>query len=304
MLDIVDAQVHLYTEDAAPYPWDKALYADPAQAGMIGRFRARVSHGSTEAMLAEMDAQQVQGALVVSPAIHGYDTSYSVDAYRRHPQRFRVVGRVDSSRDDIEDALSAWGADPAFVGLRLALTATAAIDRFLAGADDRMLAAAERAGLRVCVNAPRRFDLQARIARRFPGLPLIIDHLGLFEIPMLDPAYRDPFAELDGLLELARFEQVAVKLTSIPLLSRERSPHADTWPHLHRVIAAFGPERLMWGSDQTVFEHDYGETVDVIRATDELGPADKELILGASLRRVWGWPLETEGIPARSAGHR
>jgi L-fuconolactonase len=291
-LDIVDAQVHLYTTDADPYPWDQALYEDPAQAGMIRRFQDRLAHGSTEAMLAEMDAQQVQGALVVSPAIHGYDPSYSVDAYRRHPDRFRVVGRVDSGREDIEDALAAWGADPAFVGLRLALTADAAVARFVAGGDDRMLAAAQRAGLRVCINAPGRFDLHARIARRFPDLPLIIDHLGLFEIPMLDPAYPDPFAKLDGLLELAVFDQVAVKFTSIPLLSREPYPHADAWPHLHRVIAAFGPERLMWGSDQTVFEHDYGETVDVIRATDEIGPGDKELILGASLRRVWGWPLE------------
>jgi len=136
-------------------------------------------------------------------------------------------------------------------------------------------------------------DLLTRIARGFPDLPLIIDHLGLFAMAMLDPAYGDTFAKLDGLLELAQYEQVAVKFTSIPLLSREPYPHADVWPHLHRVIAAFGPERLMWGSDQTVFEHDYGETVDVIRATDELGPADKEQILGASLRRVWGWPLRT-----------
>jgi hypothetical protein len=51
-LDIVDAQVHLFTEDAAPYPWDQALYADPALAGMIARFQARAAHGSIEAMLA------------------------------------------------------------------------------------------------------------------------------------------------------------------------------------------------------------------------------------------------------------
>ena len=60
---------------------------------------------------------------MVAPAIHGYDASYSVDAHRRHPDRFRVVGRIDSARDDIDDALAAWGADPAFVGLRLSLTA-------------------------------------------------------------------------------------------------------------------------------------------------------------------------------------
>ena len=105
-----------FIEDAAPYRWDQALYADPALAGMVARFQARVAHGSTEAMRAEMDAQGVQGALVVAPAIHGHEPSYSVDAYRRHPDRFRVVGRVDATRDDIEDALSAWGAHPAFVG--------------------------------------------------------------------------------------------------------------------------------------------------------------------------------------------
>jgi predicted TIM-barrel fold metal-dependent hydrolase len=110
---------------------------------------------------------------------------------------------------------------------------------------------------------------------------------------MLDPDYGDTFAEIDKLLPLAAYENVAVKLTSLTLLSREPYPHADIWPPVHRVIAAFGAERLMWGSDQTVFDHPYGETVDVIRATDEIGPAEKTLILGASLRRVWGWPHET-----------
>jgi predicted TIM-barrel fold metal-dependent hydrolase len=257
---------------------------------MRTRFREHLAQASTEAMLGLMTSEGVNGALVVSPSIYGYDNSYSVGAWERHPDRFRVVGRVDSARPDIEEVLARWGADQAYVGLRINLWAPAAVARFTGGEDDRMLAAAQRCGLRVCVNAPGRFDLTERIARRFPELPLIIDHLGLFEIPMLDPDYGDTFAKLDGLLGLARFEQVAVKLTSLPLLSREPYPHDDVWPHLERVIAAFGPERLMWGSDQTVFDHDYRETVDLIRETDRLGARDKQQILGATLRRVWGWP--------------
>ena len=288
--EIIDAQVHLYAADSARHPWDPAVLADPTLAAMRARFQSHIPHASTEAMLALMDAHHVHGALVVSPSIYGYDNSYSIAAYEQHPDRFRVVGRIDSAREDIEDALAAWGANPAFVGLRLNLWAPATVQRFMAGGEDRMLAAAQSAGLRVCVNAPGRFDLQGRIAREFPELPLIIDHLGLFEMPMLEPDYADPFAKLDGLLGLAPFEHVAVKLTSVPLLSREPYPHRDAWPHLHRVISAFGPERLMWGSDQTVFDHDYGETIDVIRATGELGDGDKEQILGGSLRRVWGWP--------------
>jgi predicted TIM-barrel fold metal-dependent hydrolase len=291
--DIVDAQVHLFTEDGPRYPWDAALYDDPARAGMIARFRERLPHGPTEAMLAEMDAEGVQGALVVSPSIYAGDPSYSVDAWRAHPDRFRVIGLVDAERDDIEDHLASWGEHPGIVGLRLPLGTDEQGERFLAGADDRMLRAAQRAGLGVCVYAPLRFDLRERLARTHPDLQVVIDHVGLLTMAMLDPGYGDTFAEVDRLLPLAAYENVAVKLTSLTLLSREPYPHADVWPAVHAVIEAFGPARLMWGSDQTVFDHPYDEAIDVIRATEEIGPAEKELILGASLRRIWGWPRET-----------
>jgi L-fuconolactonase len=289
-LDIVDAQVHLFTQDSPRHPWDRSLFDDPARAGMLARFRERLAHGPAAAMLAEMDAEGVSGALVVSPSIYGHDPGYSVEAWRAHPDRFRVVGLVDADRDDIEDHLASWGEHPGIVGLRLPLGTDEQGARFLAGADDRMLRAAQRAGLRVCVYAPLRFDLQERLARTHPDLPIVIDHVGLFAMAMLDPDYGDTFAEVGRLLPLAAHENVSVKLTSLTLLSREPYPHADIWPSVHAVIAAFGPERLMWGSDQTVFDHPYGETVDVIRATDELGPAEKALILGGSLRRIWGWP--------------
>jgi predicted TIM-barrel fold metal-dependent hydrolase len=289
--DIVDAQVHLFAENSDRYPWDPAVLADPSLAAMRERFAARAPGASPEAMLALMDAHGVQGALVVAPAIYGDDLRYSRDAHAAHPDRFRVVGRVDPARDDVDELLTELGADPAYVGIRVNLWAPAAVERFLAGGDDRLLRGTQRAGLRVCVNAPGRFDLLQRIARTFPDLPLIVDHVGLFSVAMLDPDYGDTFAGLDGLLALAAYEQVSVKLTSLPLLSRAPYPHVDVWPHVHRVIAAFGPQRLMWGSDQTVFDHDYGETIDVIRATDELGAADKAEILGGSLRRIWGWPV-------------
>lgn len=291
MHEIVDAQVHLFTEPSERYPWDPPVLADPSLAAMRERFIAHAPGASPEAMLALMDAQGVQGALVVAPAIYGDDLRYSRDAYAAHPDRFRVVGRVDSASPDVEDAVAQLGTDPGVVGIRLNLWAPAAAERLLAGGDDRLLRGAAKAGLRVCVNAPGRFDLVDRIARTHAGLPLIVDHVGLFHVGMLDPDYGDTFTGLDGLLALAGYEHVSVKLTSLPLLSREPYPHADIWPHVHRVIEAFGPERLMWGSDQTVFDHDYGETVDVIRATDELSASEKVMILGASLRRIWGWPI-------------
>jgi L-fuconolactonase len=292
-LEILDAQVHLFAPPSGEYPWDPAVLADPSLEAMRARYHAHFADATPEAMLAAMDANGVTGALVVSPSVYGYDSAYSVAAYQQHPDRFRVIGRIDPERSDVEDVIASWKADPAFVGFRVNLWAKPAIDAFLAGREDRMLAGAERFGLPVCVNAPGRFDLLDRIAQRFPDLPLVVDHLGLFQMGMLSPDYGDTFVGLDGLLALAAYEQVSVKFTSIPLLSREPYPHSDAWPHLHRVIEAFGPKRLMWGSDHTVFEHEYGENIDVIRATTELGDDDKRQILGETLRSVWGWPKGT-----------
>ncbi len=266
------------------------MLREPLYEGMRGRFKA--ASATPAEVLATLDEHGVHGALVVTPGIYGVDNSYSTDAHRLAPDRFRVVGLLDSSGDDVEDVVSAFAADPAYVGLRLSLWAAQARARFDAGMDDRVLAAAQRAGLCVCVNAPGQFDVFERIARDFPELQLVVDHFGLFAIPMLDPAVRDTFALIDGLFPLADYENVAVKVTSMPLLSRQGYPYRDGWPHLLAVIEAFGVERLMWGSDAFVFDHPYGEAIGYLRESDELGAHEKEMLLGGALRRVWKWPRE------------
>jgi L-fuconolactonase len=179
--------------------------------------------------------------------------------------------------------------------MRLSLWADDAAERFEAGADDRLLAAAQREGLCVCVNAPGRFSVFERIAREFPELRVVIDHFGLFSVSMLDPGVRDTFGGIGGLFPLASYENVAVKITSLPLLSREEYPFRDGWPHLLAVIEAFGVERLMWGSDAFVFDHPYGETLGYLQESDELGGYEKQMLLGGALRRVWNWPSESNG---------
>ena len=90
------------------------------------------------------------------------------------------------------------------------------------------------------------------------------------------------------------------------LLSREPYPHRDLWPRLHPVIEAFGPERLMWGSDYTRLRMGVGTTdrgpreewgglysdaVNYLRDTSELSEADKATIFAGTIRRVLEWPL-------------
>jgi L-fuconolactonase len=70
------------------------------------------------------------------------------------------------------------------------------------------------------------------------------------------------------------------------------------------VVDAFGPQRLMWGSDFTRLRwipvvgglapreqwHYYSDSVGYLRDTTELSASDKELIFGGTIRRVLRWP--------------
>ena len=54
---------------------------------------------------------------------------------------------------------------------------------------------------------------------------------------------------LSNVLNLARYPRVYVKLTPQAHKSELPYPHEDTFPTFRRLYDAFGPERLMWGTN-------------------------------------------------------
>jgi hypothetical protein len=78
----------------------------------------------------------------------------------------------------------------------------------------------------------------------------------------------------------------------------------------HQLIDAFGPERLLWGSDvhrvtgrvwqpplhvAGFADVNYAELLGYLLHTDELGEDDKETILGVAARSWFDWPRELAG---------
>ena len=59
----------------------------------------------------------------------------------------------------------------------------------------------------------------------------------------------DQPAELKKLLALARHDRVFVKLSHLWSLSRKAYPYRDTHAMVRKIYDAFGPKRLMWGTD-------------------------------------------------------
>ena len=89
---------------------------------------------------------------------------------------------------------------------------------------------------------------------------------------------------------LDRFEPVV--RAGAPTLSKESYPFADVWPALHRVLDAFGLDRVMWGTDFTrVLEVlTYADDVNYVLESSELSDSDRERFMGGTLRTIYGWP--------------
>ena len=84
---------------------------------------------------------------------------------------------------------------------------------------------------------------------------------------------------------------VLIKVSSAPNYSDDPYPYADIHPQLKRIYEAWGPRRMMWGSDITRQRGSYRDSVRLFsEALNFLEPADREWILGRTLAEVLRWP--------------
>lgn len=95
---------------------------------------------------------------------------------------------------------------------------------------------------------PRHLEDVPELARRHPGLTLVIDHLAK------PPLGREQMSEWrDQLLAAAQYPNVYAKVSGLntKLASRDWTP-ADLEPAIETGLLAFGPQRLVFGSDWPV----------------------------------------------------
>jgi len=126
--------------------------------------------------------------------------------------------------------------------------ATARSDAFRTGA-----AALVAHGLRfdACVRAHQLPDV-SDLAAAVPALPIVLDHLGKPSIGTAADPLRPAAAWLSDLQELAAHPQVSVKLSGLPAEAGGSWSPAQVAPFLDAAAEAFGPDRLLWGSDWPV----------------------------------------------------
>lgn len=236
-MPVIDAQLHVFEANSGDRPWTGA-----------GSPLAEATGARTVEL---MDAAGVDSAIIVSPWLNYLaDASYAFETAARHPGRFVVVAPVDPGRRDQAAFVEECAANPSLVGLRLMLWSPAEREKLSDGGYNELLGELEPRGIPLCVALGPSAADASLIAERHPGLTVVIDHLGLGSSPV-PPAPEHPFDRLGEILALAALPNIAVKATGMPALSHEAHPYTDIHDHLHRVLGAYGPQRVMWGTDWT-----------------------------------------------------
>jgi L-fuconolactonase len=168
------------------------------------------------------------------------------------------------------------------LGVRVTLHRGPWLDAFDAGAVDWFWGEAESARLPVMVYAPGRARALGRVAERYRGLRLVVDHLA---IPV-EARGGAAFEGLDDVVALAVHPNVAVKVSALPCHSRERYPFGDLHEPIRRVLDAFGPSRMLFGSDYSRLPCSYEDAIRLFTdALEFLTPSDRAQILGGAATR-------------------
>lgn len=272
---IVDAQVHIWAASTPERPWPArhAAHRD-------------IPLGSAD-LLASMEEAGVDAAVLVPPSWEGERNDLVLATAQAHPQRFAAMGRIDPDAPDSPGLLATWRAQSGMLGLRFSLHRPGMAEALSAGSMDNIWDEAERHGIPVMILVPHTaMDHIDGVAARYPGLRLVLDHLG---VPSSVPV-AERYTRLDNLLKLARHPNVAVKASALPCLAVDAYPYRSLHTPIRRVCDAFGPKRVFWGSDLSRLPCTYRQSVTMF--TEEmpwLSERDKEWIMGRGLCEWLGW---------------
>src|SRR6266436_6039545 len=163
---IVDAQVHIWLQDTPARPW-------PADG--IGQAHIPRPFSYYE-LLARMDEAGVDRVVIVPPSWEGYRNEYAMEAAKKWPHRFAVMGRLRLDDPKSKDLLATWKDQPGMLGVRHTFN-RAQTGWLTDGTADWFWPAAGKAGIPIMTPTAGRAKDFLRVCERNPDLVFIIDHM-------------------------------------------------------------------------------------------------------------------------------
>lgn len=233
---MIDAHQHFWHPGRGDYGWmpkDNALLNRPyGPADLVPHLQ---THGIEKTVL-------VQAAPTIA------ETEYMLGLADATPFVAGVVGWVDFDRPTDRAELRRLAGHPAFKGVRPMIQDLPDDGWMLRDEVQWGFRAVIEEGLTFdALGFPRHLDPFLTLLKRYPDMRVVIDHC-------MKPQIRAPegFRHwADGISRLAE-TGAYVKFSALVTEARPDWTPADLKPYVDHVIAAFGPDRMMWGSDWPV----------------------------------------------------
>jgi L-fuconolactonase len=279
---VVDAHAHVFAAVSDRFPRDvHELFPAELEAPV-------------EALLAEMDGAGVDRAVLVPLTHHDEYVRHSLE---RFPGRFAAIGVQPPGPPDVEDYRRRRDAI-GLQGLRMFGLGEPPASR--AGDLDSfpLLAELARAGDKLWFyGGPEQMELLELVLEELPELTVVLNHLGFWPTAFRADEhgrirFDGPYTAdgLEAVSRLARFPRVFVLLTGMYAFAAEPCPYDDLRPVTAALLEAFGPGRLLLGSDFPWIraEPGYRETLAAVDAhLDGLPEADRLRVRGGNAMELF-----------------
>lgn len=229
----IDAHHHFWNYNPKEYPW----ISEPEIKGNFG----------PQELKAEITRVGVQGSIPVQARSSLKETDWLLDLADRYDFILGVVGWLPVGDTALPELLERYQSRPKLRGIRTGVQ--------LGGPAERL--SRFEGGLRLLSRAGLSFDLlisegqlpdAIALVDRFPDLTFVINHLAK---PRIRERVISPWRE--NIREAAKRSNLYCKLSGLVNAADYRTwTGQDLRPYIDIALAAFGPKRLMFGSDWPV----------------------------------------------------
>ncbi|MEY9853511.1 L-fuconolactonase [Leifsonia sp. EB41] len=276
---VIDSHHHLWDSSEGDYPW------------MVGDFAALHGVHDMAELAPLLRSNEVEATVAVQARGDIEESLELLRAASAHPEIAGVVGWVDLTAPAVGEQLATLRSAPGgdhLVGVRHG--AADETDPDWLRRDDVIR------GLRIVSDAGLTFDLEVTrrelaaaitVADRIPELPMVVDHLAK---PSLREGVKQGWA--DGMTAIADRPNVMAKVSGLVTEAHwDRWTVGDLQSAVDVALEAFGPTRLMFGSDWPVCE--LAAPYDVVLASTEatiaaLSLTEQAKILSENARTFYG----------------
>ena len=231
---------------------------------------------------------QFDGTIAVQARQMVEETEWLLELSNKHDFIKGVVGWVDLRSPKLREQLEKYSKRPKLRGVRHVVHDDPDDNFMLLPEFRRGIAQLREFDLTYdLLLFPKHLPVAAKLVSEFPDQPFVLDHIAK---PAMREGLISPWRE--DLQKLAEFPNVFCKLSGLVTEAEwKRWQPQEFHRYLDVVVAAFGTERLMIGSDWPVctLSGDYADTMRVVTEyVSRFDPAIRTAILGGNCARFYG----------------